>query len=183
MLVVGASDACAQAAPAATQTIQLSVFGGFAGLYTGYDAGRNLSLTGGLDMGFQPKFSLFPSVEMRGSLPIDKGQIDNQRNILVGPQVAKHYGRVRPYAAFLFGRGQINYPNGADTPARNAFYVQSTSAVYSPGLGIDFELDDHFALKADAQFQRYSAPVADSGHVVAKVFTLGVVYHFSFGRR
>lgn len=162
-----------QAVPTAIQRLQVSTFGGVSGVHTGFDSGRNLDTTVGVDLGFLPHYSLFPSLEVRGTYPVDKGQVDSQKNILVGPKVALHYGRIHPYGDFLFGRGQINYQNGATNPVRTAFYVQSVSNVFSPGAGLDFELNEHFALKADAQFERYSSPVTDSRHPFAKIVTFG----------
>ncbi len=184
IVAVGAS-ACvrgsAQAVPTATQRLQLSAFGGISGVYTGFNSGRNLGITAGIDLGIRPVYSLFPSLEARGTYPLDKGQTDNQRNILFGLKLARHYRRFHPYADFLFGRGEIQYPNGYDTPNRDFFYTQSTSNVFSPGVGFDLQLANHFSFKVDAQFQRYSSPVANSGHVLAKAVTFGSVYRFSFG--
>jgi hypothetical protein len=172
-----------QAVPTATQQFQLSVFGGASGVATGFNSGRNLGITAGVDLGIRPLYSIFPSLEIRGTYPVNKGQVDSQRNILAGLKLAKHYGFVRPYIEVLFGRGEIQYPNGYDTPHRDFFYVQSTSNVVSLGVGLDLQLNNRFACKADAQFQSYSSPVIDSGHLFAEAATVGLVYRFTFNHR
>ncbi len=172
-----------QAIPTASRRLQIAGFGGITGTYTGLNSGRTLGVTAGADFGFRPFFSLYPSVEVRGSYVIDKGQVDSQKAILGGLKVEKPYGRFHPYADFLFGRGQINYGQGIATPDRNAYYVQSFSNVVSPGIGIDFQLNESLSLKADGQFQRFSTPVTESGHLYSKPLTLGVEYRFSFERR
>lgn len=169
----------AQAMPTATQPIRLSAFAGLTGTYTGLASGRNLGITAGVDIGSHSLFSLRPSIEIRGTYPIDKGGTDNQRNILAGLKLAKAYDRLLPYGDVLFGRGQINYPNGYPNPLQNFLYFQSFSNVLSFGAGIDVPLSEHLQLKADAQVQRYSSPVADSGRLYSKPFTLGIVYRLA----
>jgi hypothetical protein len=60
-------------------------------------------------------------------------------------------------------------------------YAQTASTVLSPGAGANLFLSDHFALKADFQFQHYQSPVTASGSVYAKAFTLGLTYRLPFG--
>ena len=183
LALVASGRGGAQAAPTATQQLQLSVFAGASAVATDFHSGRNLSITAGVDLGLRPVYSLFPSLEVRGTYPVDKGQVDSQRNILGGLKVAKHYGPFHPYADFLFGRGEIQYKNGFVTPDRALFYTQSVSNVLSPGIGMDLQLNHHFSFKVDAQFQRYSSPVTNSGHLIAKSGTVGLVYRFTPDRR
>lgn len=170
----------AQAKPAATQSLHLSAFGGATGTYTGFGGGRNVGITAGADLGFRPFHSFFPSLEIRGTYPVAKGKVDSQRNFLGGLQIAREYGRYHPYIDFLFGRGQINYNPGFVNVPRTLYYTQSVTNVFSPGLGVDIDLTDHFAFKADAQLQRYSIPVTTMGSIYAKAGTLGLVYRFDF---
>ncbi len=174
-------SARAQSLPAAVQRLQLSAFGGVSGVYTGLGSGRNLAVTAGVDLGLPPIFSLSPTLEVRGSYAIDKGKVDSQKNIMGGVTVAKDFGRVRPYGDVFVGRGQINYGNGYVNPAGNLRYLQTNSNVFATGGGLDLRLDRHFAIKLDAQIERYASPVTVSGHLYAKAVTVGMVYHFRFG--
>jgi hypothetical protein len=175
----------AQANPTATQSLQLSVFGAATGTYTGLSGGRNLGFTAGVDLGFLPYRSFYPSLEVRGTYPFVKGHVDNQKNILAGLKVERHYyGRFHPYADILFGRAAIRYANGGyPNLANNFLYTETPTNVLSPGIGLDVTLSDHFALKGDAQFQRLSTPVTSSGHIYAKPLSLGVIYRFNFNRK
>lgn len=168
----------AQGQPTATQRLHASAFAGITGTYTGLASGRNLGITAGVDLGFGSFFSLQPSVELRGTYPLDKGSADSQKNILGGVKLLKDYRRFQPYGDVLFGRGQINYINGFRNPAGDFIYFQTYSNILSLGGGLDVPFSEHLRLKADGQFQRYSTPVTDSGQLYAKAFTLGIIYRF-----
>ncbi len=173
----------AQAGPTARQSLHISVFAGGTGTYTGLGGGRNLAFTAGGDLSFRRFFSLEPSLEVRGTYPVYEGHIDSQKNVLGGLKLAKEYARFHPYVDLLFGRGQINYRGGLPTPDGRFLYFQSVTNVFSPGFGVDIDLDDHFAFKADAQLQHYNVPVVPNGRVYAKSGTLGIVYRFDFNHR
>jgi hypothetical protein len=125
--------AFAQASPAATQPLQLSVFGGFTGTDTGLASGKSLGLTGGAGLSFPPLRGFYPALEFRGTYAIANDGIDSQKNVLGGIKVAAHFGRLNPYGNFLFGRGEINYGSGSQVPGTSIFYTQSSSNVLSPG--------------------------------------------------
>ena len=171
-----------RALPTATRTLQLSAFGGVSGNYTGLSGGKNLDITAGADLGL-PVWHMFrPTIEVRGSYPVDKGTIDAQKSILAGAKaefLVNH--RLRPYGDFLFGRGQINYGNGYQYG--NQVYLQTTTNVLSPGAGFDYDLSSHFSLRVDGQMQRWEAAPTPSGNIWAKVGTVALVYHFTFGPR
>jgi hypothetical protein len=179
--------------PTATRELQLSAFGAASGVYTGLSSaglsstglssGKNLSITAGADLGLPPWRGMRPTIEVRGTYPIDKGTVDSQRDILGGLRVdflLNH--RFRPYGDFLFGRGQINYGNGY--PFNGYFYALTTTYVDSPGGGFNYDLTDHWGIKVDGQFQRWGGPApTQSGIIYSKVGTVGVVYTFTFDRR
>lgn len=167
--------------PTASQTLQLSAFGGVSGVYTGLSGGKNLDITAGLDLALPPVKHVRPALEFRGSFPIDKGTIDSQRSVLGGVRVNFLLGRrLQPYGDFLLGRGQMNYGNGYFY--RNSEYLLTTSWVFSPGLGFDYSLTDHFLVKLDGQYQRWGAAPVDGGTIYAKQGTAGLVYIFDFNR-
>jgi len=172
-------SASAQAAPTATQTLQLSAFGGLSGVFTGLEGGHNLSVTAGLDLAFLSFHGFHPAAEVRGTYPLDSGTINSQKNFLAGLRVDRQYGHLRPYIDFLAGRGEIDYLNGGITIG-SLTYLSSSTPVYSPGAGVDFELSHHLAFKADYQYQRWSTPVTLSGTINPSVITLGAVYRFDF---
>ncbi len=178
--VLGAG-ASGQATPTATAGLQISVFGAASGVFTGIGLAKNLSITAGADATFRPLFGLFPSVEVRGLYPIERGQVDGQKNVLGGLTLGPHVGRIQPYGDLLIGRGEIDFVTPYPNPIDTEVYVQTASAVISPGVGVNYFFSDHFAVKGDFQFQHYESPVTTSGSVYSKVFTVGLTYRLPLG--
>jgi opacity protein-like surface antigen len=176
------SMAFGQAAPAGTQQLQLSAFGGLTGTYTGLDGGKNLAITAGGDVEYLGFRRFLPAFELRGTYPIDEGHISSQKSFLLGPKVVYPIGRLHPYANFLVGRGTIDYLNGGFVVG-NLLYLSTNTFVYSPGVGLDYNLTHNIAVKVDAQFQHWNTPVVPSGSIYAKALTVGVVYNFDFNPR
>jgi hypothetical protein len=178
-----ATSVWAQARSTAVEPARLSVFGGVNGTLTGLDDGKNVGVTAGADLGFRPFFTLRPSIEVRGTLPIHKGSIDDQKNVLFGFQLAERYGRLRPYGDVLFGRGAIRYELAAPGANDTFVYFRTVSNVLAFGGGADYDLGASFALKADGQYQRYETPVTASGTLYASSLTAGIVYRIDLNRR
>jgi Outer membrane protein beta-barrel domain len=173
----------AQAIPAASKPFALSAFGGatgtFTGLGTGLGGGKNLGITAGGDITFKPYHRYYFSGEIRGTYPVDNGNVDSQKNVLFGVKVERYFNNFRPYVDFLYGRDKIVYENGGfPNPAGTLLYLDSVSNVFSGGGGLDFTLTEHFALKIDGQFQHIGTPVTTSGAIYSKPLTIGVVYRF-----
>jgi len=169
----------AQAFPAASRPFALSAFGAATGTFTGLSGGKNLGITAGGDLSFRPYHFFYPSVEVRGTYPIDGGNVDSQENILFGVKVERLYRNFHPYADFLYGRDKIDYEHGGyPNPAGTLLYLDSISNIFSAGGGLDYTLTEHLALKIDAQYQRYGAPVTPSGTLYSTPLSIGVVYRF-----
>ncbi len=123
-----------------------------------------------------------PTIEVRGTYPMDGGRIDSQKDVLGGLRVdflLSH--RLRPYGDFLFGRGQMNY--GAGYLFHNSIYALTTTYIDSPGGGFNYDLTEHWGIKVDGQFQRWASAPTPSGTIYSKVVTAGIVYSFTFDRR
>jgi opacity protein-like surface antigen len=172
----------AQAVPTATRGARLSAFGGLTGTYTNLEGGKNGSITAGADLTFLAVPYLKPSFEIRGTYPVDSGHISSQKSFLLGPKVEHQFGRFHPYADFFIGRGGIDYLNGGFL-YNGLLYISSSSVVYSPGAGLDFDLSDHWAVKADFQYQHWDTPVIPAGTLHPKATTFAVVYRFAFSPR
>lgn len=172
----------AQAIRSASRPIGLSVFAGGSGVYTGF--GRNASFTAGFDINFHPDSRLFYALEVRGTEPVKSGTIAEEKNFLAGPRVNFVHRRFRPYGDILIGRGEIDYFGaGLQVPGQLLFYTKTHSTVLAGGGGLNYQLGEAFALKADIQAQRYATPVTTSGYVTAKSITLGLEYTFPFHGR
>jgi len=206
------SVVCAQGKPTASQDLELSAFGGITGTYTGVLGGRNAGITAGADLAFREFFGVRPGIEVRGTLPVDNGNIAGERNYLGGITLAKRFGRFNVYGDFLYGHGEIKYQNGGlQNAAGTEVFLTSNSNILSPGGGFEYDISRHFSIKGDAQFQRNATPFSQQsppppvtgpvpvvvpainypapgtlsdtpGHATAKAFTLGVKYRFNFNK-
>ena len=187
----------------ATQQLALSAFGGVNGTYTNLLGGRNLGITAGGDLAFMSFHRYRPVLELRGTVPIHNGQIDAQKDFLGGLKVERQFGQVHPYIDFLVGRGQIDYQRGG-LQIGSVVFLSSTSTVFSPGAGLDYDLTHHWSVKADFQYQHWDVPfatidgrpapitivttpegsfqVATKGTLYSKALTLGAVYRFDFNQ-
>jgi hypothetical protein len=181
LIVVGAHrDRCfAQGIPVATQQIQLSAFSAATPISTGLGQGNNFTVTAGADIAFVGLRRYSSVIEIRGTYPIAGGNVDKQKSFVAGPVIEYPVGRFRPYADFLVGKGAINYLQGGYVFG-NRKYISSSTVVYSPGMGLDYRITHHFALKADLQYQHWDVPVAGSGHINPTVMSLGGKYMFDF---
>jgi hypothetical protein len=177
--------------PTAVQAMQLSAFGGVSGVYTGLGGGKNFSITAGVDLALQPFHGVRPTIEVRGTYPTDRGLVDNQKSGLAGLRVDFLLGhRWHPYGDFLFGRGEMDYtPYGYPYSgplcgvSYECLFTLTTTNVYSPGAGFDYDMGEHWAIKVDAQLQRWGGTPTPSGDIYSKVGTVALVYRFNFNRR
>ncbi|MDQ2835358.1 MAG: hypothetical protein M3Y50_16775 [Acidobacteriota bacterium] len=173
--------AVAQSAPAGTQQLQLSAFIAGTGTFTNFEGGKNLDVTAGADLDYLGFRHFTPGFEVRGSYPIDGGHISSQKSFLLGPRLVYPIGRLHPYVDFLVGRGQIEYLHGGFIVGY-VDYLSSNTFVYSPGVGLNYNLTHNLALKADVQYQHWNLPFTPPGSIHPKAISLGGVYTFDFNR-
>jgi hypothetical protein len=170
-----------QALPTASQALQLSAFAGLSGVDTGLSNGRNLSFTTGADLGLPAYLGVRPTIEIRGTYPMDSGTVDSQKDILGGLKIDFLIkSRLRPYADFLLGRGQIDYGRGYQVG--NVIYLLTTTNVFSPGAGFDYDVTPRFSLRVDWQIQHWGDAPTPSGSIYSKVVTAALIYRFDFNR-
>ena len=180
--ISGSRIATAQALPTAAQPLQLSAFGGVSGVFTGFGGGKNFSITAGADLGLPVWHGLRPVVEVRGTYPMDRGLVVAQKDALGGLRVNFLLGRrIHPYGDFLAGRGEMDYRLGYRFGL--TVYEVTTTWIYSPGVGFDYDLTDRLSLKVDAQLQHWGAPPTTKGRIYTSVGTVGLVYRFNFRNR
>jgi len=171
--------------PTAERQLQLSAFGAVSGDFTGLQGGKNFAITAGGDLGLPPWHGIRPTIEVRGRFPTDHGEVDSQKDVLGGLRVDFLLSRrLRPYGDFLFGRGQMNYGlTGYLDNYNNLIYSLTTTYIDDEGVGFDYDLTPHIAVKVDAQLERWGSAPTSSGHIYSSVGTVGVVYRFNFDRR
>ena len=187
LLSLAASAVWAQSIPTASREVIPSAFFGITGAYTGLNNSRNLGVTAGFDIGFKPFLGLLPSVEVRGTYPVQNGSVVGEEHVEGGIRFQKRLGFLRPYGDFLYGRGELNYQNGGYPVPMQAFrYLQTTSNVISPGVGVEADLSPHVAILFDGQVQIWQVPfdpsgkTSNAGHLISVPGTIGVVYRFGW---
>ena len=168
-----------QSPATAAQPLGLSAFGAATGTWTNISGGRNLGITAGGDLAFLTFQRIRPVVEVRGTYAVHDGQVDSQKDLLAGLRLERQFGPFRPYVNFLAGRGAIDYPHGGYL-YQNFLYIRTVSTVYSPGLGIDYDVTRHWSAKVDFQYQHWDTPVVPSGVINPRVLSVGAVYRFDF---
>ena len=181
LVAAGLGQAVGQASATASAAVSFSVFAGATGTYTGLNLAKNLGFTAGADVTLRSRFGLYPSIEVRGTYPVDSGRSVGEKNILAGINLSRHLGRLEPYGDILAGRGELDFVNPFPNPTDTILYSQTASVVIAPGGGVNFRATDHFYGKADFQFERYETPVTTSGTIYSKAFTLGIAYHLPLG--
>jgi hypothetical protein len=189
--------ASSQALYTATQQYTLSAWGGatatfvnlpdnsvsdgtsFSELFTN---ARNFGISAGVDLRVWHFHGFLPSVEIRGTLPVSDGNVAAEENVLGGIKIEYPLARrYHPYVDFLFGRAAIKYQGaGYFSPDGSTLYQQTNSNVLSPGLGVDIDVNHHFAVKLDAQLWHLSVPVTTTGKLNSVAGTVGVIYRFDF---
>lgn len=167
-----------QADVTASQAMELSAFGAGTVTWTGLENSRNAGITAGVDLAFRPFLGVRPALEIRGTYPVNKGEVIGEKTALVGVRFMKTYHRFNPYVDVFYGRGELTYVNGFIVGTFR--YDRTTTNIYDLGGGIDFSLTPHFDIKADAQVQHWSTPVTSDGKIYSIPVSLGVTYRFDF---
>ncbi|MEG9432458.1 hypothetical protein [Terriglobus sp. ADX1] len=192
-LLIGTNlNAVAQAnQPTAIRTLVPSAFVMVGGTSTGVgsysrssfsNGGKNLTLTAGVDVGFHSFGNYMLAAEVRGSYPLNSGNIVAEKDILGGARLSYESGRlIRPYVDGLFGRGQMTYQNGGYAVG-NLLYAQTASNIYGAGGGVELDIATRISLKADVQAQHWNTPVLDSGSTWSGRVSVGAAYRFGAGQ-
>jgi hypothetical protein len=176
--------AWAQAKCTASAPLDISFFGGLSTASLGVAGARETALTTAVDIAVRQVAGFHPSFEVRAMQPLSSGQALTESSLLGGLRLNRTFGKVQPYADFLFGRAQLQYENGGITvPQTNVVYTQSAGNVYSAGGGVSIEVSQRISIRADAQFQLVSSPVVSSKRIDTVPFTIGVVYHLPSTQR
>lgn len=151
---------------------------------TGF-AGQNTAITAGGTLRFHSLFHVEPGIEYRATYPVRSGSVAGEEYFLYGPVLRTQVKSFHPYVNFLIGRGAINYQSGGFLSGTD-LYSKSFSALHSPGGGVDIDLNENWALKADAQWQLWQVPVLSTGTTRALSVSLGMQYRIHlphFGKK
>jgi Outer membrane protein beta-barrel domain len=90
----------------------------------------------------------------------------HEDNYLIGPRYRWHYGRLQPYAKFMIGNGQFNFPFS---------FAHGGYLMIAPGGGLDVNLHHHLILRAvDYEYQHWSSFQGSS--LSPNGFSFGLAY-------
>lgn len=182
-LISSGSVSVAQALPTATADIRLSAFGGITGNFTDVFGGHNLAVTVGGDVTYHRLlFGMNPSVEVRGMIPFDAGDVAGLESIVGGVKFERQFGALHPYGDVLLGRGAINWQHGG-FPSGNVILLRTVTPVFSPGVGVDVDVTHKWTAKFDFQYQFWTEFPPAPGTPNPKVLTGAVMYRFDFNHR
>jgi hypothetical protein len=194
--VFGCAIAAAQAGPTALRRIQPSAFVMVDGVFTGlngggntsFQGGKNLSITAGADFGFFAPGRYSLAAEVRGTYPINSGDIVDEKSILGGLRFSRepagdHPIPLRPYVDVLFGRGALNYQHGGYPISDFVAALSSNSNTLEAGVGVEADVSRNFSVKLDAQVQTFKTPIPGVDTLYSKHLGAGVTYRFGAGGR
>jgi outer membrane protein with beta-barrel domain len=136
------------------QTIPRQLFGPIGGLEV------NLRSTHHVDLG----------ADFRGSYLQESGaNAASMTAFVLGPRLATHYKRVKPYGEFMMGFARYNNNNPAIPNA-------TTDSEVELNAGVDYAIKKHFDWRVfEYSWAKY---LADSGEFNPRTYSTGVVFHF-----
>lgn len=169
--LAGPAKVAAQAVPAATKALDISVYGGYLNTNSDYGPYRNTGEAFGVDL--TPHlfhFPIDPSLEFR--INLTNGPAVAERTYLPGLRGTYNFHALHPYGTFLIGPGTIhfNFPNNG--------YQNDSSTVYDLGGGLNLDVYPNFQVMADFQYQHWNLGGSDT--LTPTLFLFGVTYHIPF---
>ena len=146
-------------------TVPLSVGGTFSFFDGSYNGNKAAGVGAFID--YSPLFAGDLGVEGESRwLTIAGSHGFSEYNYLVGPRYRFHWrDKYEPYAKFLVGAGEINFPYHL---AHGGYFAMA------PGGGIDVTLKEHWKLRVDYEFQYWPSAFGIPGISTGSVHPNGV---------
>ncbi|MDE1163070.1 MAG: outer membrane beta-barrel protein [Acidobacteriaceae bacterium] len=176
----------AQSVFTAEKGADIFVFGGYTYLKPDYgpDSVHNNGITLGADFTRYFRWPVTPSIEVRYTHA--SGPVVNEHTFSGGLKVGKTYRtRFHPYADILAGLGGVHY---VTPPVPD--YPDDTALAITYGGGVDIDVLDNWAVKADFQSQHWNLgknatikPDGEDYTLSPLAFTIGVSYRIPFHSR
>ena len=158
-----------QAEPTATRAGDLQVGGTFSLADSDYTANRFRGY--GIFSSFDFRYHFGVLVEFHQLNDPTPSKVTYERTYLAGARYVLHYGRFRPYAKGLFGRGVFNYPKVGPGLGANIAYN-----VAAGGAGVDYSLTRSINVRADYEYQTWMG-FRPNG-LTPQVLEVGASYRF-----
>jgi hypothetical protein len=160
-----------QASTTASKTSRVSLFGAYS-LVSPDDrgSGKNNGFTFGGDYTLLLPHNFAFSIEPR--VTVAPGSVVGENTYGGGPRLEWRIKNFAPYADYIWSYGvlTLTHPTSA--------YVRDNSTVHSLGFGLDYNLTQQWAARADYQFEHWH--VAVNNTFEPRVLSFGVVYTIPF---
>jgi len=173
MPLVCAHHARAQAVPTATSPGSFIAVGG---TYAIYQTQYGKQVLGGVGVHLDLNFTL--AIGLEGEVRwLRQGQVadTHQTTYLIGPRYQRviHNGPFKPYAKFLVGDGDFNFPYN---------YQKGEYLVIAPGAGLEFRVNESLSVRViDFEYQRW--PQFTYGPISPYGVSFGFTYRIFGGER
>ena len=175
LFVIAIPKAHGQATPTASKTIELSVFAGVTGLDPKY--GPTTKEIGYVVGGDITRHFHILDIAFEGRYTNATGFSADESTYGGGLKFSRQFQRFHPYVDLLIASGTIKF----DHPEiyGNSAYTHDNSTVYSFGFGVDYDVTRQFAVKLDAQGQRWVIGVEQPAFEPYNA-SIGIVYRIPF---
>lgn len=172
VVVLGGVGASGQVEDSATAGIvPLTVSGYFSFFDAGYASNKSGGLGASID--YSPLLTGDLGIEGEGRWLKFGGQTSfSEYNYLIGPRYRFYKSnKYQPYAKFLIGAGEINFPYDL---AHGGYLA------LAPGGGVEIALKEHWKVRADYEFQYWPGAVAIPGVQTGAMHPNGVSVGFTY---
>lgn len=152
-------------------TIPLSVGGSFSYFDASYASYRSAGFGAYID--YSPFLSGDLGLEGEGRwLDVGASHSFSEYNYLIGPRYRFYKSeKYQPYAKFLVGAGEINFPYNL---AHGGYFAMA------PGGGVEIALKEHWKLRADYEFQFWPDAIGIPGIQTGAMHPNGVSVGFTY---
>jgi hypothetical protein len=173
-LLLSSRNLSAQATAAASKFGDLSTFAAYSRISPDYGP-PNGGFTFGAGYTHYLRLPLTPTLEFRIKRS-SNGAAVNENTWGGGIRIEHTIQNFHPYGTFLISKGTIhyNFSNPYNPHPTGQPYTQDGSIVYSPGLGVDYDLTYRWAVRADYQFECWNLGYNQTLSPTA--LTIGVLY-------
>ena len=119
-----------------------------------------------------------------------------ERTYEAGVRYHLNYGRFKPYAKIMYGRGVFNSPvydyivpvAGCDPTVTTCVYTTVATNfnlaynMFAGGVGLDVSIMPRLNVRADYEYQMWNSGPGLANGLSPQVLTIGAAYHFPAGR-
>ncbi len=182
-LPITSTPLAAQATPVSQRTGEFSAFVTYTLLWPEWNgiSETNNGVTFGVEYGrFIHHLPVVPALVMRGKTA--PGNTVGEHTLGGGIKIDHSFRSLplRPYGDFLISGGNITFTHPV-VDYRPKLYISDNSVVYSVGGGLDLDLTQSWAVRADYQYEWWSIGIDQNFNPHALSF--GVVYRIPYHSR